>query len=55
MQSSIFLAAKLEQAIGKEKVRLELLEGAGHADPRFEAPENVEKVLNFLDEHLKRR
>lgn len=55
VQSSIFLAAKLELAIGKERVRLELLDGAGHADPRFEAPENVEKVLDFLDEHLKRQ
>ena len=50
---SIYLAAKLEQAIGKDKVRLELLESAGHADPQFESPENVAKVLNWLDQHLK--
>jgi len=53
VQSSIHLAERLARAIGKDKVRLELLEGAGHADPRFEAPDNVSKVLAFLDEHLK--
>ena len=54
VQMSIYLAAKLEQAIGKDKVRLELLEGAGHGDPQFEAPENVRKVLDWLDRRLKR-
>ena len=34
-------------------VTLELIEGAEHADPRFETPENVDKVLDFLDKHLK--
>jgi acetyl esterase/lipase len=53
VQGSIRLAAKLEKALGKGKVRLELLEGAGHGDPRFDAPENVEKVLDFIDQHLK--
>jgi dipeptidyl aminopeptidase/acylaminoacyl peptidase len=52
VQQSIELAEKLGQAIGKENVRLELLEGAGHADPQFETPENIAKVLDFLDEHL---
>ncbi|GAB4410078.1 MAG: alpha/beta hydrolase [Anaerolineales bacterium] len=54
VQSSITLAAALEKAIGKDNVRLELLEGAGHADPRFDAPENVEKVFAWLDERLKK-
>jgi hypothetical protein len=34
-------------------VELDLLEGAEHADPRFETAENVDRVLRFLDEHLK--
>jgi len=55
VQMSIQLAAKLEQVIGKDKVRLELLEGAEHADPQFETPENIEKVLDWLDQHLKGR
>ncbi|MDH7490716.1 MAG: prolyl oligopeptidase family serine peptidase, partial [Anaerolineae bacterium] len=54
VQSSITLAAALEKAIGKDNVRLELLEGAGHADPRFDAPENVDKVFAWLDERLKK-
>lgn len=53
VQGSIHLAAKLEKVLGKGKVKLELLEGAGHGDPRFEAPENVRKVLDFLDRHLR--
>ncbi len=52
-QSSVHLAGRLARAIGEDKVRLELLEGAGHADPRFDAPDNVAKVLEFLDRHLK--
>jgi acetyl esterase/lipase len=52
-QQSDGLAEKLARAIGPGNVRLELLEGAGHADPRFETPENVNKVLDFLDEILK--
>jgi acetyl esterase/lipase len=53
VQMSINLAAKLEQALGADLVRLELLEGAEHADPRFEAPDNVNKMLDFLDKHIK--
>jgi acetyl esterase/lipase len=53
VQGSIHLAAKLEKVLGKGKVRLELLEGAGHADPLFETPENVKKVLDWLDQNLK--
>ena len=52
-QGSVSFAAKLEQALGKDLVRLELLEGAGHGDPMFEAPDNVGKVLDFIDRHLK--
>jgi acetyl esterase/lipase len=52
VQHSIRLAEKLTQVIGREKVALELLEGAAHADPRFESPENVNKVLDFIDIHL---
>jgi acetyl esterase/lipase len=53
VQGSIHLAAKLQKVLGKKKVKLELLEGAGHGDPRFETPENVKKVLDFLDKHLR--
>jgi len=53
VQMSINLAAKLEQALGEDKVKLELIEGAEHGDPKFETPENMRKVLDFLDKHLK--
>jgi acetyl esterase/lipase len=54
VQQSIDFAGKMAQAIGQQKVRLDLLEGAEHADPRFETSENVNKVLDFLDGYLKR-
>ena len=53
VQGAINLAAKLEQVLGKGKVKLELLEGAGHGDPQFETLDNVKKVLDFLDDSLK--
>jgi acetyl esterase/lipase len=53
VQMSTAIAAKMEKAWGKERVTLELLEGAEHADVRFETPENVTRVLDFIDKHLK--
>jgi len=53
VQQSIEFAQKLRRVIGDDKITLELLEGAEHADPRFETPQNVDLVLNFLDKHLK--
>ncbi len=52
VQHSIGLAAKLGQIIGEDRVILELIEGADHEDPRFEIPENVQKVFTFLDRTL---
>jgi acetyl esterase/lipase len=53
VQQSIEFAAKLRQVLGKDRVRLELLEGAEHADEMFETPANVTRVLDFLDSRLK--
>jgi acetyl esterase/lipase len=55
VQQSIQFAEKLRRAIGEDKVLLEVLPDAEHDDVRFEAPENVAKVLDFLDRHLRRR
>lgn len=52
-QQSVNLAEKLSRVIGDDQVRLELLEGAGHADLKFETPENVNRVLDFLDRYMK--
>ena len=53
VQQSVNLAAKIESASGANRIRLELLPTAGHGDPQFGTPENVTKVLDFLDECLK--
>jgi acetyl esterase/lipase len=53
VQQSIGFAAKLRGVLGEDRVILELLEGAEHADERFETPANVSRVLDFLDSHLK--
>lgn len=50
---SIHFAAKLEKVLGKKKVTLDLLKGAGHTDPVFSSWENLQKVLDFLDKYLK--
>jgi hypothetical protein len=44
---------KLRAVLGQEQVTLHLLEGARHADPTFETPDNLERVFAFLDQHLK--
>ncbi|CAM4459055.1 alpha/beta hydrolase [Paenibacillus tarimensis] len=51
---SVILYEKLKKAIGEDDVQLELLEGAGHSGPEFETEDNICKVLDFIDMHLKR-
>jgi len=46
-------AARLSAEIGADKVIFQALEGAGHGGTAFEAPENVARILDFLDRHLK--
>jgi acetyl esterase/lipase len=50
---AVNFAARLEKVVGEKKVQLELLDGAEHADQAFETNDNVQKILAFLDEHLK--
>lgn len=50
---SLLLKEKLEKTVKNEKFYFETLEGADHADRMFELPENIEKVLNFLDKYMK--
>lgn len=52
-QQSVNMAAKLRDVIGADKVTLELLPNARHADAAFETPQNVKKVLDFLDSILR--
>jgi dipeptidyl aminopeptidase/acylaminoacyl peptidase len=44
---------KLIEILGKERVTVEVLEGAQHGDPAFETSDNLKKVIPFLDKHLK--
>jgi acetyl esterase/lipase len=54
VQQSIELAAKLKRFPGKDRVvELDLIDGAEHTDPKFGTPENVKRVLDFLDKYLK--
>ncbi len=52
-QQSVNFAAKARAVLGREKVVLELLPGARHADGAFGTPQNIQKVLDFLDQTLR--
>lgn len=52
---SVRFAEKLGSVLGPERITLELLEGARHADPMFETPENIDRVFAFLDLYLKQK
>jgi len=53
VQQSIEFAARLRTAFGNAWSPSSCSKGAEHADPRFEAPQNVDRGVGFLDEHLK--
>jgi len=50
---SVELAEALRKVIGAENVALEILENGGHLDPVHMSPFYMEKILNFLDKHLR--
>jgi len=50
-QQSLHFAEKL-RAVAPQAVTHEILPGARHADPAFETPHNIQKVLAFLDHAL---
>ena len=51
LQSQLLYDALLP-VVGADKVSLDYLPGAKHADRAFNAPDNMTKVLDFLDRHL---
>ena len=53
VEQSIRFAAEMERVAGSGKVTLDILDKAKHGDPLFETPENVARILDFLDIHLK--
>jgi dipeptidyl aminopeptidase/acylaminoacyl peptidase len=54
VQQSMGLAENLKRVCGDDRVVLELFEGFEHGDHRFASPVNVKRVLDFIDQHLKR-
>ena len=53
VQQSMVLAENLKRVCGEDRVALELFDGFEHGDRRFESPLNVNRVLDFIDSHLK--
>ena len=53
VQQSMIFVEKLEKYVSPDRFEFDIVEGAGHADPLFEAEENMERVFSFLDRHLK--
>ncbi|MEM6735485.1 MAG: alpha/beta hydrolase [Bacteroidota bacterium] len=52
LQSQEF-ANELLEVLGKKRVKFDILESAGHGGSHFNREENLNKVIAFLDEHLK--
>lgn len=53
VQQSIIFAEKLCKYVSSDRFEFDIIEGAGHGDPLFEAEENMRRVFSFLDKHLK--
>jgi len=53
VQQSINFAHRLKRVAGEDRVTLEIFDDAGHGDPFFKISLNVQRVLDFLDLHLK--
>ena len=51
-QQSVMLAEKIREIAGEDKVRLELLKYADHADLWFETVCNMQKVFAFLERSI---
>ena len=52
VQQSICFAQELEKRVGPHRFEFDILENAGHGDPRFETEENMDRVFRFIDRHL---
>jgi acetyl esterase/lipase len=51
-QQSMEFAKVIDQRVGPDRFELELIPGAGHADPMFETPENMDRVFDYMRRHL---
>jgi acetyl esterase/lipase len=53
VQQSIELARAIEERAGSDRFELDIFEGAVHDDLVFDSDENMDRVFEFLDRHLK--
>ncbi len=52
VQQSIIFAQELER-VAPDRYEFDILENAGHGDPLFETDDNMTRVFDFLDKHLR--
>jgi acetyl esterase/lipase len=52
VQQSIMFVEKMEKYVNPDRFEFDILEGAGHSDPKFMTQENLERVFSFLDKYL---
>lgn len=52
-EQSVCLYNTLKSIAGEEKCRLDLLENCDHADIKMFAPDNIEKVFDYVDSKIK--
>lgn len=50
-KNSIYLAEKINAVCGSGRATLELFPGCLHGDPKFETPENIDRIFRFLEEN----
>jgi acetyl esterase/lipase len=53
VQQSMIFVQKLEELVSRERFEFDILEKAGHGGPLFETEENMSRVFQFIDRHLK--
>jgi len=53
VEQSIHFAAQMEKIAERDRVTLEILKNADHGDLLFEKPQNLKRVFDFFDLHLK--
>jgi acetyl esterase/lipase len=53
MSQSLSLAESLRAVIGNEKVALNIVENADHFSGKHQSPENITKIIDFLDKYLR--
>lgn len=52
-QQSINFMKSINETYSHHQVEFDLLNGADHADPKFETKENMDRVFDFLNRHMK--